>query len=277
MSRFKVDFMIIGAQKSGTTSLADMLKSHSDLVCCRQKEPQFFSGTQDWRKELSTYEDMFPRQVGAKYFEASTGYTMYPRFNYEIWEDLYEYNSKLKFLYIVRAPLQRVISHYVHSYERGYTDDGIESAIFQLATFVNNTRYHFQISPFIERFGKDQVKICFLEDLKSDPLKVRSEIANFLEIDGGRFPDEVPKSNVAGEIRRLHKKWDNPSFLMKCFRKAVPPAYKWLTGNSGRQFRSKPVLSVGGQKAYLKLLEDDLQKFELLCSRDLSHWRKITR
>ena len=69
LSRFKVDFMIIGAQKSGTTSLADMLKSHSDLVCCRQKEPQFFSGTQDWRKELSTYEDMFPRQVGAKYFD----------------------------------------------------------------------------------------------------------------------------------------------------------------------------------------------------------------
>ncbi len=57
--KFKVDFMIVGAQKSGTTTLAKMLSSHSSIVCCDKKEPMFFSSTDNWEQSVSDYHSLF--------------------------------------------------------------------------------------------------------------------------------------------------------------------------------------------------------------------------
>ncbi|WKN33487.1 hypothetical protein PZB74_09100 [Porifericola rhodea] len=90
----KVDFIILEAHKSGTTILFDMLNRHPSIVGSNNKEAHFFSTTPDWKKDLRTYERLFTEQADTLFMETSTSYTFYPLRNLNIWNDLYEYNSK---------------------------------------------------------------------------------------------------------------------------------------------------------------------------------------
>lgn len=112
----KVDLMIIGAQKCGTTTLYDILNLHPSLRGCRYKEPEFFSISPDWKANIDSYHSLFEQGNGVLYFEGSTTYTFYPLRNLNIWDDLFEYNRKLKFIYIVRNPIERIISSYMLYY-----------------------------------------------------------------------------------------------------------------------------------------------------------------
>ena len=55
----RVDFVIIGAQKAGTTSLAKILSSHPEIAFSKEKEPHFFSLHQDWQQNLAAYDKLF--------------------------------------------------------------------------------------------------------------------------------------------------------------------------------------------------------------------------
>jgi hypothetical protein len=118
----KVTFIIIGAQKCGTTTLFNLLNKHSSLIGSSDKEPHFFSTSKNWRQQLSDYHSLFEEQNNALYFEDSTTYTFYPLRNLRIWDDIYDNNPAMKFIYLVRKPTSRIISSYMHTYERGYTD-----------------------------------------------------------------------------------------------------------------------------------------------------------
>ncbi|MDZ7821446.1 MAG: sulfotransferase [Candidatus Marinimicrobia bacterium] len=115
----KVDFIILGAAKCGTTTLYRILKDHPDINFCREKEPDFFSKTEDWKTHLADYHKLFREEEGKIYGEASHSYTAYPRFNLNIWEDIHAYNPGMKFIYIVRDPVDRFISSYMQDYQRG--------------------------------------------------------------------------------------------------------------------------------------------------------------
>ena len=55
MNNFKVNFMLIGAMKCGTSTLAQILKNHPEIGFCREKEPQFFSKTNNWKNKPTTF------------------------------------------------------------------------------------------------------------------------------------------------------------------------------------------------------------------------------
>jgi hypothetical protein len=271
---FSVHFMIVGAQKCGTTTLSDILRTHPSVVCCNTKEPEFFSSRVDWRAELPRYERMFPRREGALYFEASTGYTFYPHRRLDIWDHLHAYNPRLKIIYLVRSPIERLTSGYMHSYERGYTNRGFEEALFREPIHLDITRYATQITPFIRRFGADQVRILFFEDLVRDPTAIAREVAAFLGIDAESFKnaDGIHANKSVGGWKRHHK-YDRPGLVLRGLRRFTPGVWREITDNSARAFVKKPVLSPPNQRVVLHLLRSEIQELEALTGRDLSHWR----
>jgi hypothetical protein len=271
---FKVSFMIVGAQKCGTSTLSEMLRMHPALVRCDRKEPDFFSGCADWRAELPRYEQMFRRRPGALYYEASPSYTFYPHRKLELWNDLYDYNPALKIIYLVRDPIERLTSSYMHSYERGYTDLSFERTIIERAMLLDITRYATQITPFIERFGRDRVRIIFFDDLVRNPNGVVRELAAFLGIDGGEFGDvSGVHANESLGGHKLHHKFDNPGFLLSQVRRYAPPLWRAITDNSSRRFDRKPVLPPALRRAVLRLLRSEIDQLEAITGRDLSGWK----
>lgn len=277
MTEKRVDIIVIGAMKCGTTTLSDLLAKHPGVSFSSNKEPHFFSKEEHWREKLNDYHALFSDE-SKLWAEASTSYTFYPHFSKRVWKDLYEYNPKLKLIYMYRDPIQRCISHYMHAYERGYIDLDLERALKSIPILVNNSRYAMQVKPFIETFGTGQVLLMDLKELSTDRENALNRLATFTGLDKTLFPKESGgHKNSSLTNDKHHYKFDEPGKLLQGLIKLTPQRYKkqvWnrLTGTGTRGFESKPQLSQDWREAIIRLLETDIKAFEKMVDKDLSHW-----
>ena len=100
--------MLIGAQKSGTTSLAQQLGAQPQICLSAEKEPAFFNAGDDWRSGLDAYHGLFTPAPGQLCLEASTMYTFLPEFG-GTHDRIHEYNPDVKLLYVMRDPVERML------------------------------------------------------------------------------------------------------------------------------------------------------------------------
>lgn len=177
----RVAFMIIGAQKSGTTSLAHQLAQHPQVCFCCTKEPGYFNRVVDWRSGLSEYHALFAPTTGQLCGEGSTMYTFLPE-----WQDthrrLHEYNPALKLVYIMRHPVERIVSHYSFRFVRARVKESPEVAVRTDPTYVDRSRYGMQLGPYLALFGRAQILPLIFEEYTANPRAVLEEVARFLEI-----------------------------------------------------------------------------------------------
>lgn len=271
----QVDFMILGAQKCATTSLFATLAREPGLVGAKNKEPHFFSTTEDWRRHLDDYHLLFERRPDAQYFEGSTSYTFYPHRNLEIWQDLYEYNPALQFIYVVRDPIDRLVSAYMHNVARGYTTEPLNRFLFTNPLLLNVTRYAMQIKPFIDRFGNGQVLLLEFSDLVGKRESTLHTVAEFLGV-----TLQLPTSSGAVHANKSigkegqHHLLDDPGMVTRVAKRYLPPLYRWKVRRMTPPPESKPVVEPKLRRAVLRLLDDDICQLETLMERDLSCWRE---
>ena len=277
MADKRVELIVIGAMKCGTTTLADLLARHPEVCFCSNKEPDFFSKDPDWRDHLAEYHAQFSDPT-KKWAEASTSYTFYPHFTRRVWKDLYEYNPDLKLIYLYRDPVARCISHYMHVYERGYIDHTLEGAIKGVPLIVNNSRYAMQVKPYIEQFGRQNVLLMDLDELAGARSQALSRIADFTGLAINGFPaEEESHKNSSLTQDKHHHKFDEPGKLLKSVLSVTPKPLKkklWnsVTGTGKRGFDAKPELSAEWKEATLHLLESDIREFEKITGKNLGHW-----
>jgi len=266
----KVNFLIIGAARSATTSLSSILAAHPSISFSKPKEPQFFS-KEEWRDSLDDYHKLFKKKKGVLYGEGSTNYTKYPFFNTDICNDIFEYNSDMKLIYIIRNPLERIKSHYKFALERGYTDDSINGAIKSNSIYLETSKYYKQIIPYINTFGLSKVKIFLFEDFTGDPQKVIDDICAFLNINTMDLSDKKTHFNQSKKGKIGSIKYDNPKNLWDYFKKI----YHYIKRNQVKTKSSNLVEDVSDAtlNTIKKSLNDDIEKLEILLKRDLTTWK----
>ncbi|MFK7801716.1 MAG: sulfotransferase [Anaerolineae bacterium] len=275
----KIDFMILGAQKCGTTTLFDILNSHPKVSGSSPKEPHFFSTTPDWKKNLGEYYKIYDQQKeNVLRFEASTDYTFYPYRNLNIWDTLHEINPEMKHIYIVRNPKQRIVSAYMHMFSRGYLDLPIDEALLEEKLLIGVSRYYTQIKPFIDKFGRDKVLLLDFADLVKDVETTVEKVAAFLGISMSDFPADYQtiRSNVSLGNKRGHHKLDKLTLPQKVLKKVAPSVWYKMSDNSDRSFAQKPSLSAAQQQVVVDLLDLEILEIEKLLGKDLSSWRVIS-
>ena len=191
-----VNFLLIGAMKCGTSFLAKNLSDHDEISFSSIKEPHYFS---KYQISLKQYHELFDFKKPLR-GEASTTYTFFPSFNVNIVQDIYRYNPNMKLLYIVRNPLDRLVSDYMHLYSRKYTSLSIDEAIKNIPDLINRTKYFSHIERYLQYFNSDQFFLITYEELTQRPLTTMNKIAKFLNIS--------PFENIDTEIRNnsLHSK-----------------------------------------------------------------------
>jgi len=266
----KVNFLVIGAAKSATTSLCNGLSLHPEICFSNPKEPQFFSNS-NWRLNIENYHSLF--KTNAKlYGEGSTNYTKQPLFNNNIHTDIYEYNPDMKFIYIIRNPIDRIISHYIHAFNRGYETSNINTAISNNNHFLNLSKYYFQIHPYIEVFGRKNIKLLFFEDFSNEPQKVLNDVFSFLNIDSIKIDKKNLHENKSFNKRTLHYKYDAPDTLIKKIKKI----FIILNHNyiKSKNIVEKPLLSTRNKEILIEALKEDIFNIEKITDRDLSQWLK---
>jgi len=190
--------IIIGAMKSGTSSLYSYLTEHPEICACRKKEPEFFTGNSKVSFPAGSYESLWDFDPGRHRFvlEASTGYTKYP-VQTGIPKRIHSYGIHPKFIYVLRDPFERIVSDYKFMlYRRGFDKDGSLVAD-RLIAFSD---YYRQLRQYREFFPKDSFLLLDFEDIKNTPQQVLSSVYSFIGVDSQVFPESYRVHNRSKQL-----------------------------------------------------------------------------
>jgi hypothetical protein len=299
MGEKPMHFFILGAAKCGTTSLHFYLNQHPSILMSRPKETLFFEKEfdkgvahfrsvyfPDWRKEQLLGEARH-RNLLLPYVPPLVAQS-FP-------------NAKL--IVILRNPVDRAYSHYLHRKNRGFESlpfqnalekdlqriqcggsfnipEGREKYLNQLApdgasmeyrTYLDCGYYAEQIQRYLKYFDRNQLLVLFLEDLKKDPISFYSDTLAFLD---PKLPlvDVLfsPKNRRTNRINIVLSK-----FLSKHhrFRASIPPFLKEFFQSITMRLTASGQDIPDDTRAWLvsHYMEHN-QKLENLTGRDLSHW-----
>ncbi|MFQ8431911.1 sulfotransferase [Amaricoccus sp. W119] len=187
--------LILGAMKSGTTSLYDYLATHPEIAPCIRKEPSFFAA--DRRKKTpGRYYRLWPGYDPARHryaMEASVDYTKQPRYRY-VTRWIRDFPARFKFIYIVRDPVDRIESQIAHNIAKGRITR--ETYGTKLDSAISTSRYGYQLDAFRGPLGNPEVLLLDFDELRRDPMALLARVVDFLGIDPGFTFAERAASNT---------------------------------------------------------------------------------
>jgi len=191
----KVDFLVCGAQKSGTSALNKYLAAHRSVCMADKKEvhyfdrDEFFTGEPDYQE----YHSFFSQNTLGKLMGEATPIYMY-------WEQaprrIWEYNPKMKIIMVLRNPIERAYSHWNMERYKGreklaFTEaleaettrrEGTSPLQDRKYSYVDRGWYTVQLKRILRYFPREQVLVLKYEDFKNEPDECLSKISTFLNI-----------------------------------------------------------------------------------------------
>lgn len=250
------DFIIMGAAKSGTTTLYQYLCKHPQVLMSTPKEPDFFSVDENFSKGIDWYASLFsaakPDQICG---EASTTYSRWQQHPNTV-SRLVQALPQVKLIYIMRHPVDRAYSFYIHRFKGARykpqlaVAETFEKTITQQSEFLDSSLYMEQIEQYLPFYPREAFLFLFMEDLMKQPAETLKMICQFLEID-----DEVDLIN--NTLIEANKAGDNPEWYVK----------KQLTD---------PIKSIPGAELLRSLLPKELrdQGYKILKNLMYERWAK---
>lgn len=205
------NFIIIGAAKSATTTLTTVLPRHPDFFISRPKEPKFFGRRFD--KGWAWYGRLFqPGKARKLRGEGSTMYASALGSFAQAPALMHRYLPNLKLVYVVRDPMERLVSQWRHRKGRKRRTPGFEAMLRSShlrKLVVGCSLYHARLESFRKFYPDSQIHCLTFEDLISTPRPTLANLLKFLGastapkhlellLDGG----QLPRVNEAGDKGR---------------------------------------------------------------------------
>lgn len=260
----KPDFIIIGAMKSATSTLHEQLAMQPGFFMSTPKEPNFFSDDPVYSLGLDWYADLFGEAKTVDICgESSTHYTKLPDYPLTI-QRMKAYLPSLKLIYVVRHPIDRLISHYIHQWSQNVIKTDINQAIDEFDELINYSRYSMQIVPFIEAYGAENIHIVFSEAFRVRPQYELEKVAKFLGYDKPViWYDNLPEQNVSSQRIRRFKGYElivnNPA-LAWIRRKVIPQRLRDAV-KSNLTLKKRPQIDEQRMLKLTTIFNEDLANF----------------
>lgn len=288
------DFLLVGAAKSGTTSLYQYLKQHPQIYMSENKEPWFFSfadiykedvhnfsGKGDIVTDFMKYVNLFSGATNEQVVgEASTVYLYLYE---ETIKNIKKYHpnwKELKIIIIIRDPSERAFSHYLNSVGDGSCNSSFEEEIEKwnitqcsdLWNIIDYGFYYNQIKSYKDTFG--QVKIYLFDDLEERSALLAQDLYRFLEVDTFFKPNTDLKYNVSGNSGKfLRKLIYKPNLIKKVVKTFLPiEARTKIKNNILGKFAYKSNLENAQKKILKEIYKEDITKLQDLIDKDLTRW-----
>lgn len=295
------NLFIVGAPRTGTTSLYNYLGGHPDIYMPPFKEPHFFarvelggSATTPFFKSLMAFRNeqdylqLFDR-AGTKPVvgEASAHYLFDQLAPLRIHEKV----PDAKIIMCLRDPVQRAYSHHSLATQVGIERKPFYEALVedyarptkvvgQARLYVESGLYYEQVKRYLGVFGFDRVHIYLYEDFASDTVGVVRDVCEFLELPfyDGRFFDPRKTYNTSGPPRYaiIRMLWASQS-LRSLYRILIERrARRFLKEARRTLFHSskapKPAMDQRARDFLHTLYAGDIVKLQDLIGRDLGAW-----
>ena len=180
----KPDFIIIGAMKSATSTLHAQLALQEGIFMTTPKEPNYFSDDAVYAKGEAWYEELFASaNEGDLCGESSTHYTKLPHYPLAV-ERMTKSLESPKLIYVMRHPIDRLVSHYIHQWSQNVFKCDINIAINQYDELMSYGCYAKQLSPYINQYGRKNILLLFMEGIKESPQIQLEKVADFIGYKG---------------------------------------------------------------------------------------------
>lgn len=292
------NFLIVGVQKAGTTSIYNYLDQHPQVYMSPVKETNFLE--KDWEtidpttiknkhNGIYTFEQYCQLFEGVKdeiaIGEASPNYLFHYR---DSAERIQHYVPGAKLIAILRNPADRAYSDYLMHVRDAVNYRPLSEQIKFSAhkSFMLRKGFYYEpIAYYFEKFGRENLKICLYDDLCQSPTEFMQDIYQFLGVDPNFSPNmafkaqvaQVPKNQAVNELLRKQ----NP------IRSSAATILKYLLPLETRQKiraaliqlnsqdKDKASFSPEDRQQLVDLYREDILKLQDLIDRNLSAWLKV--
>jgi hypothetical protein len=195
------DFIVIGAMKCATTTLHEQLAAQPGVFMSRPKEPNYFSDDETHARGWEWYSSLFrAANPGNLRGESSTHYTKLPTHALTV-DRMVRALPDVKLIYLMRHPIDRLISHYVHEITCGRIRVALSQAIYRHPELIDYSRYAMQLRPFLEAYGIRSMLPVFFSRLVNHSQQELERIGHFLGHGGPLVWDFGMKPQNAGRDR----------------------------------------------------------------------------
>jgi len=215
------DFIIIGAQKCGTTSLFHYLAQHPQLVPSWRKEVHYFDGglqegKDNYVRGPGWYRSNFPLRAalaaGQQVFEASPLYIFHPLAA----ERMAGMLPGVRLVLMLRNPSERAVSHYFHQQRKGREKLSLAEALarederlalagdqwnhpnFRHYSYKRRGHYAEQIQRYLDHFPRDSLLVISSERFFAEPRESLARVFDFLAVDNSFIVGNLQARNVSG-------------------------------------------------------------------------------
>ena len=293
------NFLIVGAAKAGTTSLYAYLKQHPQVYMSPVKETNFFafegeklnfSGgikkgyLADFKTNIEDYRAQFQgvsNEIAIG--EASPSYLYVPK----AVERIEYYIPNVKIIVILRNPIDRAYSHFLHHIRDRlipYSDfsQALQAETQRIADnwwwdyhYIQVGLYYKQLKRYFDKFDREQIKVCLYEDFKANPLALIQDIFQFLDVDRQFVPDMSAKLNSTGIPRNeaLDRLIKEPNPVKTAYQLIPSKLRQPITAKISKMNPlRKPSLLPEIRKSLVELYRDDVLKLQYLIHQDFSNW-----
>lgn len=189
-ARYRPDFLVIGAMKSGTTSLYHDLYSHPDIFLPDKESNLLFAPS-----PADAFTEAYKKsQVGQICGEVCPDYSKLPDLSDALPAAKKLFTDQMpRLIYLVRQPLNRTLSHHRFVSSRRDTrfptmDANINQCLDEHPELINYSRYAMQIRPWIEAFGKKSLLVIRFEDYIQNRNDTLKKIHSFLGLSNAPLP-----------------------------------------------------------------------------------------
>lgn len=299
------NFMVIGAGKSGTTSLYEYFNQHPEMFMSQVKETNFFA----LEGKVVKQHDDSPEQT-EHYPWSVTTEPEYKALFQEVSSEkaigevspMYLYNEKapkaikaripdVKLIAILRQPTERLYSRYMHLVREGrepsasFSDALNKGSIWwRRNDLVTEGFYGKYIQRYLETFPRHQLKVVLYEDFRNHQQEVLKDLYRFLGVAEIEIGNTTVEQNKSGKIKNplLNQVIGQRSPFISGARKAMPGLVKSLKNNSvvsglltkmRNSNLEKAPLDAGLKKEITdKIYKEDILLLQQLLNKDLKHW-----
>ncbi|MGH6904576.1 MAG: sulfotransferase family protein [Geminicoccaceae bacterium] len=291
------NFLIIGSQSAGTTSVYNYLKQHPQVYVSPTKETNFFvyeghnldisPHLPPGVTTLAAYQALFSDVLEHKAIgEASPLYLVDPHAA----ERIRHYIPKARLIAILRDPAERAHTAYWMRVRDGRERRSFEQAIdqemsgrfdesldFALRYYVRWGLYATHLKTYLALFDQAQLAVYLFDDLRADPAKFMGKLFRFLEVDDAFIPDTSVRYNASGlsrskPLQPLFRK----SSITRALRRALPDSLGRRAASFQEHWRSrelsKPSMPPKLRRKLVARYQSEILELQGMIKRDLSRW-----
>jgi hypothetical protein len=272
------NLIIIGGLKCGTTSLHHYLSLHPEIAMSRPKELNFFVAELNWPLGRDWYAAHFDPKAPVR-GESSPHYTNSPAFAGVAGRMRDVLGEAVRLIYVVRDPIDRMLSHYLHNVGGGYDDRPLAEALSDPeSSYVARSRYFFQLESYLESFGAERIEIVTREELKRARSATMRRAFAFLGVDPGFTSEQFERewetgvAKTGGRFRFMDRAVRLPGLraVDRNFDR-LPESLRWvverLIHDPAGGEAPKPALPQGLREHLIGLFSEDVARLEIVAGR----------